>query len=100
MPITFGAGVAHVSHQGDRVIVFTDDNSMAYRIGAEFILPVITLAIPIAAPLAQVLMREIMVDGLVSIANGENPRMIESRLLGYVALSDEPAGGPVRRRRA
>jgi chemotaxis protein MotA len=33
----------------------------------------------------QVLLREIMVDGLVSIANGENPRMIEYRLLGYVA---------------
>ncbi|MFA5913537.1 MAG: flagellar motor protein [Burkholderiales bacterium] len=33
----------------------------------------------------QVLMREMLVDGLVSIANGENPRMIENRLLGYVA---------------
>jgi chemotaxis protein MotA len=33
----------------------------------------------------QVLLREIMVDGLVSIANGENPRMIEYRLLGYIA---------------
>jgi chemotaxis protein MotA len=33
----------------------------------------------------QVLVREIMVDGLVSIACGENPRMIENRLLGYVA---------------
>ena len=33
----------------------------------------------------QVLMSEMLVDGLVSIANGENPRMIENRLLGYVA---------------
>lgn len=32
----------------------------------------------------QVLAKEILVDGLVSIANGENPRMIENRLLGYV----------------
>jgi len=32
----------------------------------------------------QVLVREILVDGLVSIANGENSRMIENRLLGYV----------------
>ena len=32
----------------------------------------------------QVLIREIVVDGLISIANGENPRMIENRLLGYV----------------
>lgn len=41
----------------------------------------------------QVLVREILVDGLVSIANGENPRMIEYRLLGYVAEQDPDAGG-------
>ncbi|MBU0601800.1 MAG: flagellar motor protein [Gammaproteobacteria bacterium] len=29
--------------------------------------------------------RELFVDGLVGIANGDNPRIIESRLLGYVA---------------
>jgi chemotaxis protein MotA len=29
--------------------------------------------------------REMFVDGLVGIANGDNPRIIESRLLGYVA---------------
>ena len=28
--------------------------------------------------------REMFVDGLVGIANGDNPRIIESRLLGYV----------------
>ncbi len=31
----------------------------------------------------QVLLRELVVDGLVGIANGENPRLIESRLAGY-----------------
>lgn len=31
-----------------------------------------------------VAMREMFVDGLVGIANGENPRLIESRLQGYV----------------
>ena len=31
-----------------------------------------------------VVMREMLVDGLVAIANGENPRVIESRLLGYI----------------
>jgi chemotaxis protein MotA len=29
-------------------------------------------------------MREMLVDGLVGIANGDNPRIIESRLQGYV----------------
>jgi chemotaxis protein MotA len=29
-------------------------------------------------------MREILVEGLVSIAQGDNPRQIESRLQGYV----------------
>ncbi len=29
--------------------------------------------------------RELFVDGLTGIANGDNPRIIESRLLGYVA---------------
>ncbi|ARO88017.1 flagellar motor protein [Nitrosospira lacus] len=32
----------------------------------------------------QVLMREMLVDGLVGIANGENPRLISGRLKGYV----------------
>lgn len=31
-----------------------------------------------------VTLREMMVDGLVGIANGDNPRIIESRLRGYV----------------
>lgn len=41
----------------------------------------------------QVLLREILVDGLVSIASGENPRMIENRLLGYVADPEPGAAG-------
>lgn len=40
----------------------------------------------------QVLVREMLVDGLVSIANGENPRMIENRLQGYVAEQRPDAG--------
>ena len=32
----------------------------------------------------QVVQREMIVDGLVGIANGDNPRIIESRLQGYV----------------
>lgn len=29
-------------------------------------------------------MREMLLDGLVGIANGDNPRIIERRLSGYV----------------
>ena len=32
-----------------------------------------------------VMYREMLVDGLIGIANGDNPRVIESRLLGYLA---------------
>ena len=41
----------------------------------------------------QVLAREILVDGLVSIAEGENPRMIENRLLGYVTDQEPDRAG-------
>jgi len=41
----------------------------------------------------QVLVREMTVDGLVSIANGEHPRTIENRLLGYVADRRLDLGG-------
>jgi chemotaxis protein MotA len=41
----------------------------------------------------QVLEREIIIDGLVAIATGENPRMLEARLLGYVTLEQRPDGG-------
>lgn len=32
----------------------------------------------------QVIMREMFVEGLVAIANGENPRIIETKLQGYI----------------
>lgn len=32
----------------------------------------------------QVVMREMLIEGLISIANGENPRVIESKLQGYI----------------
>jgi chemotaxis protein MotA len=41
----------------------------------------------------QVLLREIMVDGLVSIASGEGTRLIDSRLLGYFTIQRPDAGG-------
>ena len=31
-----------------------------------------------------IVQREMIVDGLVGIANGDNPRIIESRLQGYI----------------
>ncbi len=45
--------------------------------------------LPIASKLKtlinnQVVWREMLIDGLVAIAEGENPRIIEERLLGYV----------------
>ncbi|MBI3903650.1 MAG: flagellar motor protein [Nitrosomonadales bacterium] len=33
----------------------------------------------------QVMMREILVDGLVAIASGDNPRFIENKLQGYIS---------------
>jgi len=46
--------------------------------------------LPIAAKLKllinqQMVMREILVDGLIAIASGENPRYIESKLQGYIS---------------
>ncbi|MCP5250771.1 MAG: flagellar motor protein [Burkholderiales bacterium] len=46
------------------------------------------LFLPVASKLKtvineQLVMREALVDGLVAIANGENPREIESRLMSY-----------------
>ncbi|MEI6732394.1 MAG: flagellar motor protein [Comamonadaceae bacterium] len=41
----------------------------------------------------QVLLREIMVDGLVSIASGEGTRLIDGRLLGYFTAQSPDAGG-------
>jgi chemotaxis protein MotA len=33
----------------------------------------------------QLIMREMLIDGLVMIANAENPRFIESKLKGYIS---------------
>jgi chemotaxis protein MotA len=37
---------------------------------------------------AEVAMKELVVEGVVAIANGENPRIIESRLRGYLAMHE------------
>lgn len=34
---------------------------------------------------AQVVAKDMMVEGLISICNGENPRIIESKLQGFIA---------------
>ena len=42
---------------------------------------------------SQALLQEILIDGLVSIANGEHPRIIENRLLGYMSELQTGATG-------
>ena len=37
---------------------------------------------------SEVAMKELVVEGLVAIANGENPRIIETRLRGFLAMND------------
>ncbi|QEL54226.1 flagellar motor protein [Chromobacterium paludis] len=37
---------------------------------------------------AEIAMKELVVEGVVAIANGENPRIIESRLRGYLAMHE------------
>ncbi len=49
------------------------------------------LFLPIGAKLkniiaAEVAMKDLVVEGIVAIANGENPRIIESRLRGFLAI--------------
>ena len=51
--------------------------------------------LPIAGKLkalvdAQVVHREMVLDGLLGIANGENPRLIEARLAGFLPSETEP----------
>ena len=46
----------------------------------------------------QVMAKEMMVDGLTSIAVGDNPSIVESRLLGYVSQDQQPRPGEQRRR--
>lgn len=43
----------------------------------------------------KVMMGEILVDGLVAIANGENPRIVEAKLQGYIASVQPPARAAV-----
>lgn len=42
---------------------------------------------------SQALLQEILIDGLVAIANGEHPRIIENRLLGYMSEMQPGAMG-------
>jgi chemotaxis protein MotA len=56
-----------------------------YGVGSAnlFFLPIASKLKSIVAQ--QVMIREMIIDGLVAISNGENPRVIETRLLGYLA---------------
>ena len=73
----------------------TDPGKLGGGIAVAFVATIYGVAfanlvfLPVAAKLkgyiaGQVEFREMMIDGLVGIANGENPRLIESRLAGYV----------------
>lgn len=51
------------------------------------------LFLPIANKLkhivaGEIAMKELIIEGIVSIANGENPRIIESRLRGFLAMHE------------
>src|SRR3569833_4299760 len=57
------------------------------------------LFLPIANKLKSLIarqsrLREIIADGLLGIANGENPKVIEGRLTGYLAGHDGDHGAP------
>jgi superfamily II DNA or RNA helicase len=58
-------------HQGDRILVFTQDNEMAYRIGRRFLLPVLTHH-------TKLLEREAF---LKAFRTGEYPVIITSKVL-------------------
>ena len=58
-------------HQGDRILVFTQDNEMAYRIGRNFFLPVLTHH-------TKLLERE---EFLKAFRTGEYPVLITSKVL-------------------
>ena len=73
-----------------------DPSKLGHGIAAAFVATIYGVALanlfmlPMSARLKgliarQTRMREIMIEGLVSIAQGDNPRQIESRLQGYVA---------------
>lgn len=72
----------------------TDPNLLGSGIAVAFVATIygVGLANLVCLPIAnklksiineQVVMQEILVDGFVAIANGENPRFIENRLQGY-----------------
>lgn len=74
----------------------TDPNKLGHGIAAAFVATIygISLAnlllLPIGSRLKalinkQTQVREIVIEGLVSIAQGDNPRQIESKLQGYLA---------------
>jgi chemotaxis protein MotA len=74
----------------------TDPAKLGHGIAAAFVATIYGVALanlfmlPMAARLKslvgrQTRMREILIEGLVSIAQGDNPRQIEARLQGYVA---------------
>lgn len=58
-------------HQGDRMLVFTQDNEMAYRIGKNFLLPVLTHHTKLPERIAF----------LKLFRSGENPILITSKVL-------------------
>ncbi|OOG40541.1 flagellar motor protein [Rhodanobacter sp. C06] len=73
-----------------------DPSKLGHGIAAAFVATIYGVALanlfmlPMAARLKGLIgrqsrMREIMIEGLVSIAQGDNPRQIEARLQGYVA---------------
>ena len=73
-----------------------DPSKLGHGIAAAFVATIYGVALanlfmlPMAARLKglihkQTQMREILIEGLVSIAQGDNPRQIEARLQGYVA---------------
>lgn len=73
----------------------SDPSKLGHGIAAAFVATIYGVALanmfmlPIAARLKalvgkQSLMREILIEGLVSIAQGDNPRQIQTRLQGYV----------------
>jgi chemotaxis protein MotA len=73
-----------------------DPSKLGHGIAAAFVATIYGVALanmfmlPMSARLKaligkQTQMREILIEGLVSIAQGDNPRQIEARLQGYVA---------------
>lgn len=74
----------------------TDPGQLGHGIAAAFVATIYGVALanlfmlPMAARLKslvgrQTKMREILIEGLVSIAQGDNPRQIEARLQGYLS---------------